>query len=358
MSQYSNEKKPASRLRFDTVAIESAARAYPANLQEDVIWLGNFVRESCGSNLNVLVATCKKIHISKSRNYFYQVLVGCYQKKGVFNGSEENFRELVSKLRSEYILHRRDEEKPFIETDTWHLQRNYIDDKRSPLCINKFGLILGPTGAQKTACLKHYIQLPENAGLCIHVEAPETPTLGKFYTDVARHFGAGLNWVMGKKYQYILASVDKRKVLIVDNIQRLYNAKEQGNQPIFHFLQKLQEDTGCTIILCATPEFQNTMMGALAVGFFEQFIGRIGGVEEFLVLPAYVSEDDLVQIARAANVATDKATIAFLKTVSQRPGRIRILFGVLQQARADVGPDETITLDILKEIAGPKKEAK
>ena len=94
-------------------------------------------------------------------------------------------REIIEKLRAGVQLASRVGKMPFIETGTYRRIRDKFDAVRVPGAVCKFAVIIGPTGGQKTESAKYYCDL-NNHGKCVHLEAPDTPTMGEAgYPSVA-----------------------------------------------------------------------------------------------------------------------------------------------------------------------------
>ena len=174
-----------------------------------------------------------------------------------------------------------------------------------------------------------------------------------------------MNW--GRMLNHIYESVNEKRTIILENVQRLYVEKAEANQPVFNFLQKLQDETRCTIILTITPVFAETLTRKLANGYFEQFIGRAGGVGEFLRLPDFAEPEDVELIAKSFGMKglSEKTTwqegeivhkgtvLDYLVKISREPGLIRILFGALQKAKvAAEAEKESLTVDHVKAARG------
>jgi hypothetical protein len=68
-----------------------------------------------------------------------------------------------------------------------------------------------------------------------------------------------------RKKVEIARCVNDKTTIFADNVQRLYRPGMGGDQPIFNYLQKLQDDTGCTVILI----FANIFSGFLTQGLEE-----------------------------------------------------------------------------------------
>ena len=85
----------------------------------------------------------------------------------------------------------------------------------------------------------------------------------------------------------------------------------------------------------------------LAQGYFEQFIGRVGGDKAVLTLEDYPSAEDITAIAKAFGLTRlnernvhltenekeiTMTTLDYLTRICREPGRIRVLFEALLSA--------------------------
>ncbi|HMJ88771.1 MAG TPA: ATP-binding protein, partial [Candidatus Acidoferrum sp.] len=313
------------------------ARTYPDAMRENFLWLGAFLREKCSRNLDVLETQIHKLGFKTTGGTISKIITGRWAKDGEGNDTSpimalNNFNQLVDSLRGDAAISELAGKVPFVETETWEDIKSYIDVRRAPDQVCKFGLIAGPTGSQKTACLKQYV-VRNNHGRCHHLEAPDTPTMSKFVTDLGACFGVSVWASTQAKRQRIRENVNEKKTIIIDNIQRLYKTSAGWNQPVFNFLQKLQDDTGCTIILCCVPEWELVRNSGRPDSYFEQFEGRCGGRDEFLVLPDFTPREDLLRIAQAFKLVDAEKHVGVLETITRQRGRIRILFNLLQKAK-------------------------
>lgn len=325
-------------LRLDDAAIEAVVAQYPEEVRGDVRWLASYVRERCNGQLSVLEGIVRKQGFPTTANVFYKVFSGKYftpdpKRAGKIIGSIPNFQQIIGRLSAAYLIERATGAIPFIETPTWTIISDYIDVRREADRVCKFGVIIGPTGAQKTACFKEVVRR-NNHGKTVHIEAPHTPSMTQFITDLAARYNASI-WSNqeNKLRQIYAAAMLQDRTIIVDNVQRLYNPRAAGNQPIFNFLQKLQDDSGCTVILSFTPDFEKILTEGADKGYFEQFEGRCGGRNSFLRLAEHAERDDVLTIARAfgLQIAAKGADIEWLETLAHAKGRIRILFTALQE---------------------------
>jgi hypothetical protein len=112
----------------------------------------------------------------------------------------------------------------------------------------------------------------------------------------------------------------------------------------------LQDEKGFTPILSATPEFYREFLNGLHSGYFEQFEGRVGGRDQFLILPEYAPMEDIICIATKYGLQDPEGNIEFLTKVARMPGRVRKLFQTLQTAKEEAVEDGApFTIEHVKE---------
>lgn len=319
-------------LQLETHKLQTLFAGYPDDVRDECLWLGAFLREHCSRNITALAAIAQKRGFDVHETTLSRVLRGkLFSDDGSPLIKLGKLKQLVAALRQEDQLAQLAGKVPFIETPTWESIRDYIDFKRAPETVCKFGLIIGATGAQKSACAKHYAAL-NNHGVVVHMESPEMATMGRFVTKLAVKYGVSEFHNIEKKRERVTECVTDRSCIIVDNIQRMYKEKQGWSQPVFNFLQQLQDDTNCTVILICVPEFELTLSRGLDKGYFEQFEGRVGGKSEFLVLPEYPERDDVQAVAEAFRLRDVEKHLEELEKIARSRGRIRILFNSLQKA--------------------------
>ncbi|MDR3405150.1 MAG: ATP-binding protein [Chthoniobacter sp.] len=351
-------------MRLDDATVAEKIANYPPEIIEPVRWLAGYIRERCAGRLDLLVDHVKELGFSgKSKNYFYLVLTGRYFKP---DGSVANLAQIIDKLRAGVVLSQRAGKMPFIPTGTYRSIADLLDTRRAPGAVCKWAVIIGPTGAQKTESAKHYCEL-ENAkrfNSCIHTEAPEGVTLGSLLADLARRFGNSAWANANIQKGHIRASVNDRTLLLVDNAQRMYVPKASGQQPIFSFLQKLQDDSNCAVALMFAKDRANFLTRGEDNEFFEQIEGRAGGQKQFLTLDDFTPREDLIEIATAYELEGDLTAnhspeIAYLEKLSMERGRVRILFDALYRARMEAdrlskaeNRKVALTLDLIRKVRG------
>jgi hypothetical protein len=329
-------------INLDSTRLSAIAESYPAAVRDDVVWLGEFLRDRCNRSLDVLVNKTAALGFTVGKETFSQIVRGYWQNAPALTA--EHLHRVSEALRG----HRNGGEVSFVETSTWRDIRDYIDIRRAPGRACRFGLIAGPTGAQKTACLKEYGR--RHPGLCVHVETPERPSIARFIEDLAFAYGIPSSCGGARKRARICENVNDRKTIMIDNVQRGYSQQRGWSQPVFSYLQKLQDDTGCTVILCCVPHFERTLASEMESGFWEQFEGRCGGRGQFLRLPPYAPREDVLEIAQSFGLVDAVEHITELEEIARKPGRIRILFNALQRAKCFAGA-EALTMKHIRPIA-------
>jgi hypothetical protein len=353
-----SENNDTTRARLDAHTLDQRAEHLPESMRELFVWLGCYCREECGRDIDILADKFKAINIHHDKTTWSRILRGMWQQDAHGNKTaspclaEDKFIKAVTALRNDTRIKELGGRVPFVKTptsqDIWH----YIDKKRAPDRINKFGLIIGETGTQKGASMREYCRL-NNHGICGLIEAAESPSMNQFMDDLIAIYTNSSQGGMMRKKAYIRRVVNHKRTIMLENIQRLYDPRAGDKQPVFSFLQKLQEDTGCTIILSLTPTFEQTLLGGAARMFFEQFEGRAGGRRTFLRLPPFPPEEDVVMIAQAFGLLDVKKYSSELVAIAHEEGRIRRLFEVLQDAKIEAESLKSkLTIDHVREACG------
>jgi DNA transposition AAA+ family ATPase len=325
-------------IRLDDPTIQTRCAAYPAPMLDATLWLAGFIRGECNRDLDILTEFAGKLGISFDKTTWSKILRGRWNRDAEGNPTpnpivaESKFLKAIDLMRRDLDLREQAGKVPFIMTPTAECIFAFIDKKRAPDRVNKFGLIIGHTGTQKTATLKEYCRR-NNHGTCVHVEAPDNGSRTGFITDLADRYGASRQSSWDRKINTIRASVNERRTIIVENVQRLYIEKDGANQKVFNFLQKLQDDTGCCVILTFTPVFATRLKRGVAEGYFEQFIGRAGGQRDALTLPEFPTEDDVLAICQSFKLRDAEKHLDDLVKIAREEGRVRVLFEALQEAK-------------------------
>lgn len=349
--------RSVSRMRRSVGDYERGIAHYPDPIRERVRWLiGYWLDECLGSNTGLRAIACKAGH-DKSEEYYYNLIGGYNFKTSTGTWKEGGkawgeFLEIYEAIKRYAEQAARQGRMTFVETPTYRCIHDFITARRSLNAVCKIGGITGPTGGQKTAALKQYALL-NNHGAVIRIEAPACPRVGVLQRKIADKYhipATRLIYNAGREAA-IREQVNETRTIIIDNAQRLYVPGKGSDQPCFNWLLELQEDTECTLILSFTTDFTDVLTAGRAKGYFEQFIGRMGGAQDLLRLPDYTPASDLRVIAKAFGLQDGKGAMDYLHRWSRADGRIRIVFSRLQRAKefAKLDGRDRITLADLEE---------
>lgn len=345
------------KLKLDIPTMEKRIVHYPEELRDPVLWLSSYLVSECGRDLDVLADNSRKLGVQMDATTWSRIIRGQWNRAATGKETQPlvNLKKLlraIDCLKRDSQLKEKAGLVPFVKTSRAEAIFDFITALRAPDRINKFGIIVGRTGTEKSASTIEYCRL-NNHLACIHQEAPPKASYSQFVTDLAVIYGGGRQMSWDRKLNLIYESLNEKRCIIIENVQRLYIERKEADQPVFNFLQKLQDEKRCTIILTITPVFAETLVKKLANGYFEQFIGRAGGVGEFLRLPDYAEPEDVLLVAQSFGLQSAEKHLEYLVKLSQEPGLIRILFGALQKAKiAAEREGEKLTIQHLKEARG------
>lgn len=324
--------------RCDTEWLELMVEHYPEDLREPVLWLGGYFREDCGKSLEVLHGRAGKIGIELDKTSWSKVLRGRWNRDAQGTEletpivSKTRLLKAITALRQDARLRAQHGRVPFVHTSIVRAQWDYMDTKRAPDRVNKFGVIVGETGTGKSESFSEYARR-NPPGLVTHVEAPENGSLPDLVTSLMLRHGGSINSNKKWKRDKLMSIMNDRRCLIIDNAQDLYLPKNGLQQPAFTFLRRLQDETKCTVILSLTPLGEKQLFHGFLKNYFEQFEGRAGGNKNFLRLPDYPPAEDVLLIAEAFGIRDAEKHLEYLVGISKEPGRIRALFEALQAGK-------------------------
>lgn len=344
-------------IRWDDATITKEAGHLPPELREPFVYLKSYTRERCSRDVDLLVVQFKRLNVHCDKTTWTKILRGRWNRNS--RGEELPNPVLAADKLLRYItalqINTREEalrgKVAFVETSTWTAISDYIDTKRARDRVNRFGIVIGHTGSQKTACFKEYVRR-HNHGSTWWFEAPAGGSVGSLLDRLGACSGLSEQTNTQKKRTHLLRCVQEEKVIIIDNAQDLY-IHGRENLGAFNWLRQLQDETSCCIILSITPLFEKELVSGIVSSYFEQFVGRSGGVQKWLRLPAYAPEEDVLAIGEAFGLLDAKKSLRTLVAISREPGRVRRLFDDLQDAkRLATARREKLTIDHLVEIRG------
>lgn len=188
-----NANENSGVFRLDAVSLDATAQILDPEMRERFLWLGSFLREECNRDLNLLTDAFKAQGVDHDRTTWSKIFRGRWKRNA--QGEElpspilsvTSFNDAVDALREQRRVEEMRGKVGFIKTSTWDSFKRYVDIKRAPDRVNKFGVIVGPTGSQKTACRKEYVRLNNHCQV-VGVEAPERFSMYQFLTDLVEAY--------------------------------------------------------------------------------------------------------------------------------------------------------------------------
>lgn len=354
---------PGPLMKWDDATIEKESSHLPDELREDFRWLKCWARDTCLRDLDTVTMRLREMGVDRNKSTWSKILRGRWNRNEVGEQTTpvvalDKLREEIEAIRSNQRVEALRGKVPFVSTTVWESIRDAIDLRADSARINKWVIIVGHTGSQKTACLSEF-QRQRNHGRTRKIEAPENGTFSELLALIARSCGFATSSnsaaaMRAKIFQVFgagTAAERARRILIVDNAQRLWDRKADSDQQAFTFLQRLQDETGCTMVLSITPLFERLLVAGMIEGWFEQIEGRSGGRRAWLRLPEYPPAEDVLAIAKAFGLTDAKASQKQLVAISREPGRIRRLFEDLQEGKLLAGK-EPFTFAHIREARG------
>jgi DNA transposition AAA+ family ATPase len=343
-------------MKWDNASLEELAELFPDRLREPVLWLAIYTREHCAKSTDVLAARAQKLGVELDKTSWSRVMRGRWNRDGEGRPlpspivSETKLLRAIEALRQEARLREMGGKVPFIPTGTTGAVHHYIDVKLAPDRVNKVGVVVGETGTGKTEAFREY-RRRSATGLVALVEAPENGSVQELVARIGFCYGIALGNFAARARVQLINVVNDRRCIIIDNAQELFHVRHgREGQPAFSFLRRLQDETGCTIILSLTPEGEKRLFDQFLRGYFEQFEGRAGGRRNFLRLPEYPPEDDVLLIAQGFGLRDADRHLEYLVKIARERGRIRALFEDLQSAKIKAERKKTqLTISLVKE---------
>lgn len=340
--------------------IDAVKAIYPEEIREPLQWLFGYYIAQCGASRAHLCAKLTSVGHSYDQSYVYKFLTGGMMENGKFKGSIPNWTAAIEALQQLTRWESRNGQFPMIETETVRIIRDALDNIRGKGRICKWAVLTAETGRGKSYGVSQY-KIDNNHGLTTYIEAPAIPMLSHLVHLLFKRMCGGDGKTYYIKEESLLSEVKEEKLIIIDNAQRLYNPKGGARrQDCFSFLQKLQDETKCSIALIFVKDVQTEfysledMLRGPAKGFFRQFIGRIGGIHRIIHLPSRTCDADLRKFAAAAGYTDEDATrlLPVLRHLDQQEGNLRVLLQALQDAmvRARMERREITPLDLLDDI--------
>lgn len=359
-----NEKRQNTTIYWDDPHIESEMQLFPKEIQPLYRELKIFVRDECKRDMDVLVERARLQGVTIDKTNWVRVFKGRWKHDADGNELASPYVSATKLLQAMTAILRQvrvellEGGMPFVETSTFETIRRFIEKKLRKDRVNRFGVILGPTGTQKTASYK---ELAMRLPLLKWMESTDNGSLKEFVIRFAVKCGASRSISYGparaKIFEAMMPHNGEPKGIIVDNMQDMVKSdkkliamgKSIETQPAYQFLRSLQDETGCAIIWSITPENEDQMFKSESI-YLEQFEGRAGGRDGFLRLPNHPPKRDVVAIAAALGLKNAETHGDLLFSIAKQRGRIRRFFEIMQEAKDEAALDQAaFTIDYVQQ---------
>lgn len=319
--------------------IKNAIQKYPPLAQEQVLTLARFMNTHCDGSEARLAAQFDSAY-GYSQNFFYKLFSGRWynEKLGKFQVSEDKLARLAQDAQKIAEGGSINGAIPHVDTETVCEMRDAIDAIRPESNVCKWLMVCGTTGAQKSYAAKYYALTHPDV---FYLESPTVPSICELSMIIGEVIPNCRSDYSGARLRReIIKNVKSKNCFIFDNAQRMYDPHKKLNQPLFGFLQALQDTTKCSIVLIFVDEATGeSSLRRVAFGkdkgYFEQLVGRAGGEDSILFLPTVPSDSDLSAFAKAAGFKsseTRKSMLPILRRLARQNGRLRVVLNALQAA--------------------------
>ena len=356
----SREMRQATTIYWDDPHVEAEMQLFPRELQEPYRWLKNFVRDECKRDVDVLVQRAKDQGVTIDKTNWVRVLKGRWKTDADGNEmpnpyvSATNLLQAVTAVRNQVRVELLQGGMPFVETNTFKTIQRAVEKRMRKDRVNRFLVIVGPTGTQKTASYKELVQRNPHIKW---LESADNGSLKEFITRMAVKCGASRSISYGparaKIFEAMMPQNGQPKCVIVDNMQDMVKSdkkllalgKNIEMQPAYQFMRSLQDETGCAVVWSITPENEDQMFNAQSI-YLEQFEGRAGGRGNFLRLSNFPPKADVVLIAKTLGLKDADKHADKLMEIARQRGRIRWFFEIMQEAKDEAALDgKEFTID-------------
>ena len=246
------EKRQATTIYWDEPHIEAEMQLQPKDLREPYRWLKTYVRDECKRDVDVLVNRAKEQGVTIDKTNWVRVLKGRNQHDADGNELQNphvaftNLLQAIEAVRQQVRVELLRGGMPHIETTTFHTIRRCVEKAMKKDRVNRFRVIVGPTGTQKTASYKELaLRDPHIKWL----ESADNGSLKEFIIRLAVKCGASRNISYGPARAKIFETMQPHngqpKCVIVDNMQDMVRSdkkllalgKNIETQPAYQFLR-------------------------------------------------------------------------------------------------------------------------
>jgi DNA transposition AAA+ family ATPase len=190
----------------------------------------------------------------------------------------------------------------FVETSVWS-RIDWICQKVR--VRRKLGFIYGESHCGKSECLKR-VQRLNNHGATTYVEMPPSAGVQLMTRTIAKALHVSSGTCYEKLIDDVIAALDDSKLLLVDEIHRVFTTYQRGSvMRCLDVLRYIHDQTKCGMVLCGTNVFRDE----LAEGAFWQYLKQLRrrGLYE-IQIPDMPPRSDLDLIAKHYGLSPAEGT--------------------------------------------------
>lgn len=311
--------KPQAGINIPDHVLLEKISAYPQQDQDDILWLLSYGTDQFKGSRDRI---CQAIDTDYST--LYKICTGTYPAK--IDG-------VMAKIRSFKRIVTDGLTKQFVETTVTRKVFQTLDfavngDPSTGLMV----MISGPTGRSKTAAAKEWLQR-KAAGRGVYVDVDADGGFRSFIKGLAKACRIpGIRTKnTGELCERIKASFDHRRIIVIDEVSRLFMRRGRVRMQELDFIRRLHDVNGCAIALVVTPVVQDMLEDLDVKAFLEQLVGRI---EDPLVIPTEILRSEVSAICKHFLDATpSRELLDVAQAVANGPGKIRNLFRLWRNAQ-------------------------
>jgi len=281
--------------------------------QDMLLWLSGWATDTNQTRTSI----CE--HLDCDYTTLTRILTGKYE------ASIESFMKKVRDLRRRV---RQSAQAGYVETLVTKRITDLLDYALAgDIKGGKMAIIAGATGRSKSVAVRHWCE-NNNHGRSCYLDSPESGGYHAFLTELCRRFRINSGRKTADMRDRIFKTFNRRRMLIVDEANRLMPGSHQNIPRIFEFIRRLHDTRHCGVAVILNPAaYQNMNSGAM-VGYFEQFLGRA----EPLVIPEQVFREECEEVCKAFVSRPAKDLVAAAHAIANEPGRLRVLFDLMGKA--------------------------
>lgn len=337
--------------RLSLADLEAKVTHYPKEIRTATITAQRFFVEHCEGNVERFMGIARNaLGVDRSSGYFSNWLKGFYflTGGGKLKESSKGYTEWLNFCGelARYQARLRGEGRTLLTPTIRAIEANIaeIHDLDNPCRI---GGLAGATGTQKTEGVKYVVNKRGGFPNANYFDCTEGLGVYGLKRGIGALFQAkvGNGTKAGVLDRAIAENLNPERALFLDNIQRAVSPDDES--AVVDWLIRLQEWKNFPLYFTFTKGFRESLKKNT---FLEQLVGRIGGMNEILVLNDYPSTADLRVFARHHHLA-ESAIEDYLLPWSKELGRIRVVVRRLWRAKQCALSDgkDRILLDHLKE---------